>query len=190
MPFSGTGRPHGQCLLRGVKSAPPQAEPGRRTRRSWPHAGPFLLNSMRRQTAGPERRGRRGCFLAASLAREARKSRLSALGVRANRPHDFVATILLTTDSPLTTARWLLRGSCHPQARAPGEHARAAAWPEPFRHRLIGLEYPGRPGTAWDFHRSVSSAIVSRRRRQSPRVSEGISVSRPPETSCPVLQRV
>ena len=30
-----------------------------------------------------------------------------------------------------------------------------------------------RPGTAWDFHRSVSSAFVDRRRRQSPRVSEG-----------------
>src|SRR5712692_645332 len=37
--------------------------------------------------------------------------------------------------------------------------------------------YPGKPGTAWDFHRSVSSAFVSRRRRQSPRVSGEITVA-------------
>jgi hypothetical protein len=75
---------------------------------------------MRRQTAGSARRGRGGCFLATPLAREARIGRLSALGVRANCPHGFVATLLLTTDSPLTARKRLLRGSCHPQARAPG----------------------------------------------------------------------
>src|SRR5713226_894175 len=36
---------------------------------------------------------------------EARRSRRSALGVRASCPHGFVATTLLTTDSPLTRQR-------------------------------------------------------------------------------------
>ena len=40
--------------------------------------------------------------------------------MRANCPHGFVAALLLATDSPLTARERLLRGSCHPQARAPG----------------------------------------------------------------------
>jgi hypothetical protein len=101
--------------------------------------------------------------------------------VRANCPHGFAATNLLTTGPPFAVAgfrrRQLLRGSCHPQATAPGEHDRAAASPRPVRLGLIGLVYPGDPGTAWDFHRSALSALVTRRRHLTPRGSEGRTVT-------------
>ena len=45
-----------------------------------------------------------------------------------------------------------------------------AAFSDPFGI-LIGRTYPGLPGTAWDFHRSVWPALVSRRNHQSPRRS-------------------
>ena len=71
----------------------------------------------------------------------------------------------------MTAFRRLLRGSCHPQARAPG----GARSRRRIARAVSSSTYrPGvsrRPGTAWDFHRSVSLAFVSRRRRLStPRV--------------------
>jgi hypothetical protein len=36
--------------------------------------------------------------------------------------------------------------------------------------QTLASQSHGRPGTAWDFHRSVKSAIVIRRHRQTPRV--------------------
>jgi hypothetical protein len=46
----------------------------------------------------------------------------------------------------------------------------------PRRHQprfvvLIGLGYPAGAGTAWDFHRSMSSAVVTRRHHQPPRMA-------------------
>jgi hypothetical protein len=64
----------------------------------------------------------------------------------------------------------LLRSSCHPQSGVGGADERTAAWPGLFA-MLMGLGCPGEPGTAWDSHRSVWPAIVSRRNRQSPRRS-------------------
>ena len=54
-----------------------------------------------------------------------------------------------------------------PKARAVGPVPRTAASPAPFGI-LIGRAYPGCPETAWDSHRSVRSAIVSRRNHQPP----------------------
>jgi hypothetical protein len=53
----------------------------------------------------------------------------------------------------------------------------AAALSSPFRHGLIGSPYPERTsGTAWDFHRSVKSAIVIRRRHVPPWGPENVRV--------------
>ena len=54
-----------------------------------------------------------------------------------------------------------------PEAGAVGSVPRTAASPVPFGI-LIGRADPGCPETAWDFHRSVRPAIVSRRDHQPP----------------------
>src|SRR5208282_1926986 len=53
-----------------------------------------------------------------------------------------------------------------PEAGAVGPVPRTAASPVRFGI-LMGRAYPGCPETAWDSHRSVWSAIVSRRGHQS-----------------------
>jgi hypothetical protein len=105
VPLSGTGRPHHQSPKRGVTSPPPQG--GTHTslqnnKCSWPRAGSFLLNSTRRQTAGPVRQSLGECFLASCPLPE--KLGRPRVGCRtgANCPHGFAATDLLTTDPPLT----------------------------------------------------------------------------------------
>jgi len=67
------------------------------------------------------------------LPEGARKSRLSALGVRANCPHGFAATILLTTDSPLTTA-----GGYSGEAAIPKRgHQEGTLAPPPSQSRFV-----------------------------------------------------
>ena len=62
-----------------------------------------------------------------------------------------------------------------PRRRRPGRTSPRRRVSAPFRLCLIGPPYPsgreGRTGTTWDFHRSVLSAIVCRRPRQSSRRS-------------------
>jgi len=97
----------------------------------------------------------------------------------------------LLPDPPLTAARLEPHGS-HRTSATPGKlpspndrtrrapsHRRMA---RPFRHGLMGLVDPSRtlrpdPGTTWDFHRSVSSAIVNRRDHLTPRGPEGRTVT-------------
>src|SRR5204863_2834940 len=54
-----------------------------------------------------------------------------------------------------------------PEAASLGGDVRTAASPDRFAV-LMGPAYPACAGTAWDFHRSVWSAIVPRRGHQSP----------------------
>ncbi len=69
----------------------------------------------------------------------------------------------------------LHRQGCHPREGETG-----AVFPSPARRRIISPEAyryallrPSGPETPWDFHRSVPSAILSRRERQTPRRSTG-----------------
>jgi hypothetical protein len=111
---------------------------------------------------------RGGCFLAATALPERGSDRpweaprygLTFLMVRQPRFPSH-------TDAPFALGG-LLRSSCHPRSGIGGADSSTAAWPDPFAI-LIGLGCPGQPGTAWDFHRSVWSAVVSRRSHQSPR---------------------
>src|SRR5207248_2392595 len=101
---------------------------------------------------------------------EARRSRQSALGVRASCPHGFVATTLLATDSPLIPTRRDYSGEAAIPKR--GHQEGTLAPPRRQGRFVIDLSawciqpwcYPGDLETAWDFHRSVLSAFVSRRR--------------------------
>jgi hypothetical protein len=65
----------------------------------------------------------------------------------------------------------LLGSSCHPRSGVSGADGRTAASPDPFA-MLIGRGLPWSApryqGRAWDFHRSVWSAIVPRRSHHSP----------------------
>ena len=69
--------------------------------------------------------------------------------------------------------RGLHRGSCHPQKR----EVKGAFSPPSHTRAISSLTYrpalPKPAGTMWDFHRSVPSAIVSGRHRQTPRKSAG-----------------
>lgn len=81
--------------------------------------------------------------------------------------------------SPFHRTCRLLRESCRPQGeRPPRRGSLRRRIRRPFRMVLMGRRYPF--GTTWDFHRSVSSAIVSRRNRQPPpRGETGNRISRP-----------
>ena len=80
--------------------------------------------------------------------------------------------------------RRLLWSSCHPRSgvgRGRGPHRRMA---RPFRHAYrSGVLRPRdeRAETAWDFHRSVWTTIVSRRNHQSPCRSTTATVTCRPE---------
>lgn len=107
---------------------------------------------------------------------------------RANCPHGFEATLRLFTVPPfagvphvaVVTRPATLEELPSPNARvrrtrprrrvsravSPWTYQPALSW-RPGRWRTEAM---GKPGTAWDFHRSVKSAFVIRRRRQTPRV--------------------
>jgi len=112
-------------------------------------------------------------------------SRLSAAGTRANCPHGFVAPPLLATVSPLTSLAEATLG----KLSSPSDRTRRARScrrvARPLRRGLISLGDPGCPGTAWDSHRSVRSAIVNRRDHLTPRGSQEIAVTLSCEVSSP-----
>jgi hypothetical protein len=85
----------------------------------------------------------------------------------ANCPHGSTAAFSLTHGCSFRSQSYS-GAAAIPEAAAVGDDRRTAALPDPFA-LLMGQAYPGGPGTAWDFHRSVWTAIVSRRNHQSPR---------------------
>src|SRR5580658_8583275 len=90
------------------------------------------------------------------LGRAARRPRW-----RANCPHGLVVTVPMTTDSPLTLA-----GYSGEAAIPKRPHQEGTSVP-PRKPTLSPWAYgPGlswrKPGTTWDFHRSVLLTVVNR----------------------------
>jgi hypothetical protein len=71
------------------------------------------------------------------------------------------------TEPPFTPGRATLEMLPSLKQRLVGGDAGNAACPSLFAV-LIGPAYPASAGTAWDFHRSVWSAVMPRRCHQSP----------------------
>ena len=133
------------------------------------HVRPFPAETHETETSGqtppPARRG--CCLASASLSAERCGRPVVGLTLRANCPRGSSSSSSLAHGSSFHRGGYS-GAAVVPEAGAVGPVPRTAASPAPFGI-LIGRAYPGCPETAWDFHRSVWSTIVSRRDHQSPR---------------------
>ncbi len=118
-----------------------------------------------------------------------------------DRPWEYVLTApvvssprtCLPPDPPLTVTRLTPCGGYSGEAAIPKRpHQEGTVVPPPSQSRFVidlwawciqGEPRRYQPGTAWDFHRSVSSAIVNRRDHLTPRGPEGRTVTFSSETA-------
>lgn len=99
---------------------------------------------------------------------------------------DFDAAARIATDSPLTS---VARGYSGEAAIPESSHLESTSSPPRRQGRFVvdlwAWVVRGELGTAWDFHRSVLSAIVNRRRRQPLCGPKGIAVTLPSKAPSP-----
>jgi hypothetical protein len=106
-------------------------------------------------------------FLSTPLGFRKRAERSSCRPLGANCPHGSPRVFLREHGTSFRPGRGYSGDAAIPEAASPWGETRTAAWPDHFAV-LMGPVDPARAGTAWDFHRSVWSAIVPRRGHQSP----------------------
>ena len=132
------------------------------------HGWPFPAETHETETSGQTPPPARGgcCLVSAAWSAERCGRPMVGLTRPANCPRGSSSSSSLAHGSSFHLIGYS-GAAAIPEAGAVGAVPRTAASPARFGI-LIGRVYPGCPETAWDFHRSVWSTIVSRRNHQSP----------------------